>query len=277
MAALTPSFRGLQPVADPETSAYILGFSSQSPEARSYAETHLARFLKTIEITPTAQEDDRLLEMGAYLQITPALKRLGYGEVRGCYLGQLGETHAKTVTSTTGEVFSCEVDLFDAEKDIYPYPDAHFATVVCCELLEHLAEDPMHLMSEVNLILRPGGTLVLSTPNICALRAVAAVLLGGHPGLYTQYTARKGGNAIEPRHAREYTPSEMEQLFEAAGFQTHDLQTGPYGLQQTTAHDWALEAIEHVGCGADLRDDVIHIVGIKSGVLKERYPTWLYA
>ena len=35
-----------------------------------------------------------MLEMGAYLQITPALKsKLGYGEVRGCYYGPAGETH----------------------------------------------------------------------------------------------------------------------------------------------------------------------------------------
>ena len=34
---------------------------------------------------------DRILEMGAYLQITPALHtKLGYGEVRGCYYGKLG-------------------------------------------------------------------------------------------------------------------------------------------------------------------------------------------
>ena len=34
---------------------------------------------------------DRILEMGAYLQITPALRsKLGYGEVRGCYYGARG-------------------------------------------------------------------------------------------------------------------------------------------------------------------------------------------
>ncbi len=44
-----------------------------------------------------------ILEMGAYLQITPALhSKLGYGEVRGCYFGPAGETKQRTVTSENG-------------------------------------------------------------------------------------------------------------------------------------------------------------------------------
>ena len=59
--------------------------------------------------------------MGSYLQITPALKtKLGYGEVRGCYYGELGHTDRKSVQSDNGETFECEVDLFDAEKDRFP-------------------------------------------------------------------------------------------------------------------------------------------------------------
>ena len=59
--------------------------------------------------------------MGAYLQITPALKnRLGYGEVRGCYYGPRGETDHRSITSENGEAFRCDIDLFDAEKDQFP-------------------------------------------------------------------------------------------------------------------------------------------------------------
>jgi SAM-dependent methyltransferase len=216
--------------------------------------------------------------MGAYMQITPALKtKLGYGEVRGCYLGPLGETDDKSVTATTGETFRCAVDLFNAECDRYPYPDGHFTTVVCCELLEHLADDPMHLMSEVNRILKPSGYFVLSTPNICALRGVAAVLGGNHPGLYTEYTVRKGGNQVEPRHAREYTPNEIGQLFEGSGFQIDHLETGTYSLNEPNYYDSTVALLKQHGFPTELRDDVIHIVGTKVGGVKQRYPDWLYA
>ena len=112
---------------------------------------------------------DRVLEMGAYLQITPALhSKLGYGEVRGCYFGPAGETKQRTVTSETGETFACEIDLFNAEQIRFRIANEHFKTVLCCELLEHLPNDPMHMMTEINRVLKPGGHLVLTTPNIAS-------------------------------------------------------------------------------------------------------------
>lgn len=259
-----------------ELSDYILGFCSQSPEARKYAETHLGRFLKSIELTPPGQQDDSILEMGAYMQITPALGRLGYGEVRGCYLGELGQTNEKHVTSEDGETFSCIIDLFDAESDRFPYEDESFATVVCCELLEHLSEDPMHMMAEVNRILRPDGALVLSTPNICSMRSVLAVLTGYHPGLFAQYTIRQGGNDVEPRHAREYAPRDVVLLMQAAGFSVSHLESGPYAMERPERRPWLVDMLETHGFFTDLRDDVIHCVGKKTGPVQDRYPEWLY-
>ncbi len=233
--------------------------------------------MRTLEITPKGGESDSVLEMGTYMQITPALKNmLGYNEVRGCYLGPLGEVHDKTVNSTTGELFSCFVDLFNAERDYYPYEDGRFAAVVCCELLEHLAEDPMHMAAEINRILRLGGCFVLSTPNICALRSVSAILQGYHPGLYSQYTTLKGGNATEPRHAREYTPDEVHNLLEAAGFIVDQMETGPYGFETSEDHGAVLELLHQAGFSTHLRGACIHAVGRKIGPVKQRYPDWLY-
>ncbi len=156
-----------------------------APEGKKYAAMHKSRFIHTLEITPPGDSSQSILEMGAYMQITPALKfKLGYGTVRGCYYGSLGRTDHKTVTSESGDIFECDIDHFDAEKDIYPYQDASYNTVLCCELLEHLFHDPMHMMGEINRILKPGGHLVLTTPNIGSLRSVSAILLGSHPAFF---------------------------------------------------------------------------------------------
>jgi SAM-dependent methyltransferase len=259
-----------------ELSGYILGFCSQTPDARSYAETHLGRLVRTVELTPPGEQEGCLLEMGAYMQITPALARSGYAEVRGSYLGKLGTTEEKIVTSTEGETFSCLIDLFDAETDRFPYEDEHFATVVCCELVEHLAEDPMHMMTEVNRILKPGGVLVMSTPNICSMRSVLAVLTGYHPASFSQYTIRQGGNRVEPRHAREYAPRDVELLFQAAGFSVSHMETGAQSLVPPQSRPWLTDMLERNGFSTDLRDDVIHCVGRKTGPVRNRYPDWLY-
>jgi SAM-dependent methyltransferase len=255
---------------------YILSYCGEAKPAQDYARVHLGRLVRTIEITPPGSSADRILEMGAYMQITPALKtRLGYGEVRGCYLGPLGVVDDKHATSSSGEAFSCKIDLFNAEKDRYPYPDGHFATVICCELLEHLELDPMHMAAEWNRILRDGGYLVLSTPNICSLRSISNAITGHHPGLFSQYVTPLPG-ADTNRHQREYAPGEVALLLDAAGFSVGRMETGPYGLERPSAYDWVLDLLKQRGASLDLRDDTIHAVARKTGPVKDRYPSWLY-
>jgi glycosyltransferase involved in cell wall biosynthesis/SAM-dependent methyltransferase len=249
-----------------------------TPESRNYIETHKTRLAKTLEITPPGGPCDRILEMGAYLQITPALHtRLGYGEVRGCYYGTLGRTDHKTVTSTEGEPFACAVDHFDAERDTFPYPDAHFSTVLCGELIEHLFEDPMHLMGEVNRILKPGGHLVLTTPNVAALRGVSAILQGYHPGFFHAYVKPSESGEVDARHNREYTPREIHSLLENSGFAVALLETGEFLDQPHPEFGWVRHMLERYRLETELRGDGIYAVGRKTGPVKDRYPGWLYS
>lgn len=217
--------------------------------------------------------------MGAYLQITPALKsKLGYGEVRGCYYGPAGKVDHKIVTSSDGETFECDIDLFDAEKDPFPYPDEHFATVLCCELLEHLTEDPMHMMAEINRILKPGGHLVLTTPNIASLRAIAAILTSYHPGFFPAYIRpAKEGEPADARHNREYTPLEIGRLLIDGGFAIASIDTGPYRDQPKPEHLWVVNLLQRYQLAANLRGEAIYAVGRKTGPVTSRYPDWLYS
>ena len=258
-------------------SSYLVGWAANE-ESRGYLDTHQTRLVKTLEITPPGGPGDRILEMGAYLQITPALRtRLGYGEVRGCYYGKLGRTDHRTVTSSSGEVFACDIDHFDAEKDRFPYPDEHFATVLCGELIEHLFEDPMHLMSEVNRILKPGGHFVLTTPNVAALRGISAILLGYHPGFFHAYLKPAESGEVDARHNREYTPREIHKLLENSGFDVVRLETGEFRDEPHPEFGWVLHLLDRYRLETDLRGDGIYALGRKTGAIKERYPGWLYS
>ncbi len=255
---------------------YILGWAKNA-ESREYIETHLTRLVKTLAITPPGGPEDSVLEMGAYLQITPALKhRLGYGEVRGCYYGPAGKVDRRCARSVTGEEFVCDIDLFNAETDRFPYDDEYFSTVLCCELIEHLFADPMHLMSEVNRILKPGGALVLTTPNIVSLRALAAILEGYHPGFFPAYIRPSAEGETEARHNREYAPREMRMLFEDAGFEATLLETGEFRDVPRPEHNWVLNLLERYTLSTELRGDGIYAVGRKRGLVRERFPAWLY-
>jgi SAM-dependent methyltransferase len=181
------------------------------------------------------------------------------------------------VTSETGEVFSCNIDLFNAEKDRFPYEDGYFSTVLCCELIEHLFEDPMHLMSEVNRIVKPGGWFVLTTPNIAALRGIAAILQGFHPGFFHAYIRPSASGEVEARHNREYTPQEVRNLMENAGFTVTLLETGPFRDEPRPQDAWVVHLLERYGLSTHLRGDGIYAVGSKTGPVRERYPSWLYS
>lgn len=256
---------------------YIASWTPPDEGSRGYLKTHETRLEKTLAITPAGTEGDRILEMGAYLQITPALKtKLGYGEVRGCYYGPAGGKHQREVTSESGETFTCDVDLFNAESDPFPYPNEHFNTVLCCELLEHLPTDPMFLMAEVNRILKPGGHLVLTTPNIASLRSIAAVLQGFHPQLFGTYLRPKEGET-DARHHREYTCLEIRQLLENSGFEITLLETGPFHEEPKPEFAWVEHLLDRYILSKELRGEGIYVVGRKTGPVRERYPSWLYS
>ena len=249
------------------------------PEAKAYAAQHTSRFVRTLEMTPAGDASKAVLEMGAYMQITPALHyKLGYGTVRGCYYGEAGRTDHKCVTSETGETFECDVDLFDAEKDAFPYVDASFDTVLCCELIEHLPSDPMHMMGEINRILKPGGHVLVTTPNIGSMRAISAILQGYHPSFFPAYIRpRKPGEEAEARHNREYVPMEVQFLLRDAGFELVRLETGEFLDEPHPEFAWVEHLLERYLVHKTLRGDGIYVLGRKTGPVKDRWPSWLYA
>jgi SAM-dependent methyltransferase len=182
------------------------------------------------------------------------------------------------VTSAGGETFACDIDHFDAERDRFPYEDEYFSTVICGELIEHLFADPMHLMAEVNRILKPGGHLVLTTPNVAALRGISAILQGYHPGFFHAYIKPAAGSGeVDARHNREYTPREIHKLLENSGFAVALLETGEFRDLPHPEFGWVMHLLRQYRLETDLRGDGIYAVGRKTGPVRDRYPEWLYS
>lgn len=264
-------------VAPFDLASYLRSWPSATEESAQYREQHMQRFVRTLELTPRGTATDRVLEMGIYFQMTPALTEvLGYGYVEGCYFGASGKQQVKSITHPgDGRTISAVVKQFNAENEVFPYEDGLFQTVLCCELFEHLDKDPMHCLTEINRILSPGGHLVLTTPNAASAQAIHALLLGGHPGFFAAFMNPQG-KADDPRHAREYTPDELHHAVTAAGFEVVALETCEFSYDQPTHLTWVYQLLERYQLPRHLRGQDTIIVARKIGPVVDRYPGWLY-
>jgi SAM-dependent methyltransferase len=273
-----------RPMAAPEKPAeldtaleLLRGLDVAAGESREYLQKHLQRLARTLTLVPRPRGSGRILELGCYMQITPFLQHwCGYSEVRGAYYGPPGRTDQRGA-SVRGEAFEVSVDLFDAERDRFPYDDGSFETVLACEIIEHLVRDPMHLFLECRRTLEEGGRLIVTTPNIASLTSVARVLHGYDNSQISSAYPRPRKEALdEAPHVREYTAFEVRAVLEAAGFEIETLITEPIPELEMNLPMWNF--LEENGYNTSLRGEQTYCVAVKRANLPvTRYPRFLYS
>jgi SAM-dependent methyltransferase len=261
-----------------EIKAFLRSLDQRDEAARTYLGIHLDRIARTLTLTPPPFRTNRALELGTYMHMAPVLKCVhGYEEVRGAYLGPLGKIESKAVTVQGREVFRCTIDLFDAERDRFPYDDESFDLVLACEMFEHMLRDPMHMLTEINRVLADGGAMILTTPNVASYLAVARVLeQSGNPQLYSKYPDPRGEFVeAEIPHVREYTPRELREAIECAGFEVESLFTEI--IHGYNCDLWVKDFLARNKYSTALRGEQLYCVARKQhGAAITRYPHFLY-
>lgn len=255
-----------------ESLEYVKGFFAEDPNASSYLQKHGRRIIETVELIPVGDESQRLLELSSYLQMTPLIKRHGaYGEIvlTNWWKGDTRSQLQTVKSATTGETLSFDMLNVDVERDRFPFPDEHFDVALCCELIEHLTADPMHMLIELNRVLKWGGLLIVTTPNIASAFSIGKALAGNSPYVYGEYNPKSPGD----RHSREYTPNDIKLALNAAGFKTIKLFTKDLWAQTDEAF---LEWLDQTTVPRELRGDNIFAVGRKISEQFDRFPDGLY-
>ena len=110
-----------------------------------------------------------------------------------------------------------------------PIADSSIDVVIMSELIEHLV-DPDGTLDEAWRVLRPGGTLLLSTPNLAAWYNRVLLACGIQP-LFTEVSLRgiygRPGHEVVG-HLRVFTRRALEGLLNAMGFVEIQIKGAPY-------------------------------------------------
>jgi SAM-dependent methyltransferase len=130
---------------------------------------------------------------------------LGYGSK---ILGSVGEVVSvdvsKDALSYARKNFS-GLNCLRLDVQLLSFSDERFDCVVALEVIEHV-EDSAQLLREIHRVLKKGGLLIISTPNIKHLMNRIR-----HP--FTKLTKPEN-----PYHKREFTSKDFEFLLERSGF-----------------------------------------------------------
>lgn len=115
---------------------------------------------------------------------------------------------AKTVVSRL-ENFGVRVTEHDFVKDGFPFKPATFDMITCFNVIEHFNFSPKDVISGMAKMLKPGGVLLLSTPNQAHLYNRVKLLSGKNVWEDFEYYY----SAVNFwGHVREFLPNELECL-----------------------------------------------------------------
>lgn len=186
--------------------------SSELPEelrhdsfARNYYK-HCCNLTDALEIL--GDRKGAILDIGSGIGVFPgAMVRLGHNV-----------TSADIATNNQAwiEGHGVETVYLDILTQPFPFPDNSFDPVTMFDVSEHLHGSPRHALGEIFRILRPGGHIVVETPNIANLRRRLVLLSGRNPvsiKFFYESDYPYGG------HVCEYTKSDLENAIRWSGFE----------------------------------------------------------
>jgi len=254
-------------------------FSRQGLEqaGRDYASYHLQRFVRSLELLPALAGNAEVLELGAcpYFMTVMVEKYLGYKITAANFHADYGdailspEAEITLSSSRYRESYTYRYKMFNVERDPFPYPSGSFDMVLCCEILEHLPMDPSRMLCESHRVLKPGGSLFITTPNVLRLSSIYNLIYGRN--IHFPYST----DGVYGRHNREYTPGELSDLLKLHNFEPEIIVDDAYP-HDPYPRDALYQCLSALGALAD-RADNLFAIAKKCGDPVRQYPDWLYA
>jgi 2-polyprenyl-3-methyl-5-hydroxy-6-metoxy-1,4-benzoquinol methylase len=230
----------------PQTAAEVFGYIDRALEEclagrnaepllkflRNYRRKHFYRFLETAEFTLghnfPATSSAKVCEVGLGAgELSLLLRAARPCEIAGTDLRS--DLTELLMSSGYYARHGIEFRFCDLDHDEVPFSSEDFDLVIFCETLEHLRLAPNKAFLKLRRVIKPGGLLVVTTPNFASLRNRLALLAGLNPTKWWPPPDDPYGT-----HIREYTMGEVKRFLSDAGFKVVKTRFG-YPLVKTSA------------------------------------------
>jgi SAM-dependent methyltransferase len=142
---------------------------------------------------------------------------LDVGAGRGAFSKLVGEWLAgERGLVPRGRVFACDLlpESFEyagvdcartAPDGTLPFPDAHFDATVSIEVVEHV-QDQFAFLRELARVTKPGGLVIVTTPNVLNVSSRLRTLFTGFPALFDPLPLAKDDPRLLGGHIHPITP-----------------------------------------------------------------------
>jgi 2-polyprenyl-3-methyl-5-hydroxy-6-metoxy-1,4-benzoquinol methylase len=106
------------------------------------------------------------------------------------------------------------LEIYEGPLPVLGFQAEQFDAVAMFDVLEHLSS-PKEYVAEIYRILKPGGVLVVETPNV--------------DGFFVRHLYKEKADLVKPRaHICLYGPASARRLFSVADFSSVEIATFPY-------------------------------------------------
>jgi ubiquinone/menaquinone biosynthesis C-methylase UbiE len=183
----------------------------------SYISNHKFRIASDLDIVnEQVKRGSSILEFGSIPLLFTSAVSSGNYNVTG--IDKAPERYKSAIENTGLRVIKCDI-----ETEKLPFADNSFDAIVFNELFEHLRINLIFTLSEVFRVLRFGGVMMLSSPNLRSLNGLYNFLVKNRAyscceNPYEEY--QKLEKLGHMGHVREYTTTEIIDFLTNVGFDT---------------------------------------------------------
>jgi SAM-dependent methyltransferase len=249
-----------------------LPFGDGNAGVMAYHKVFVTRYANTLKAISDLPRETKTLELAASpYGMTAALVVDFFSDMQVASFGKTGNANRVRLT-VRGQDYELDEKQFNAEIDRWPYDDGTFDLILSCEMIEHMAMDPMHVFAEANRVLRPGGRLFVSTPNASSFQNGIKIMQYKTASLSPHYRTPSDLSGIYQRHNRELTPLALAAMFRCGGFTEQHYETvNNYPFSAFGAEQHVIEMLRAAFCSS-WRGDTLNFIATKSGPVIERFP-----